>query len=390
MILNLFEFLTFLSFFFAMGTHMFWELSNRRSFLLFLAILTLLMVASKLRKKHRAFDLLVLLAIPIGYYLNLPMLFVVPLSVSFLLYLNTTFNNHNDQSLAPKLIIAFLILIIGSYFFGSMRIIVRFELEMENTIYTLLFILSGILFLRTLRHQSTGMDDERIHKNNIFYVLIITLVSSFLLFSEQVMELLSPVKQALEWISIKISDLLAVIIHFFLGTEAIVTSETLTEEVQTLPETMEELTAETSLVEPLDLTWMVDLLSYLLWGFFIFIICFVIYRLFFKVDYYSGTDNPGDIQRTKLEPKPKHARRREKRPEDPFKRIGYYYRELMRKIDLETQHPLTEDVERLAKEKQLDSRALTKLYRAVRYDKESATEEDARRAEEFYQDLTKK
>lgn len=389
MILHLFEFLTFLSFVFSLATNVYWQLSKGTSFLFFLIFLVLLMIASRLREKSKSWDFILLLGIPLGYVLSMPMVFVVILSLGFILYLRNTFNSHNDQSIAPKIVVGFILLALAAYFLGAMRLVVRFDLDIDNSIYLLLYILSSILFIRTLRHQGTGMDEKRIHKNNIFYVIILALTSSILMFRDQLSFLFKPIRSLATWITMGISFILEKIVRFLVGTDPI-PAETIEVIEETTEQTVEATGEGQILSGPIDLSLMTNVVQTFLWIIAILVILFIIYKIFFKVDYFKGEENPGVVERTKLEVPKEKKRKKEKRPTGAYERVAFYYRELMRFIGIDVEAPLTEDVDKLSKSLSLDSTSMSDIYRGTRYKKENATEEEAKNMEALYKKLIKK
>ena len=234
--------------------------------------------------------------------------------------------------------------------------------------YLPVFFLSGIFFLRSLRHRRTGQSQARIRRRNLGYLSLIALtyaLSQFSAVRNVIRDVGYDVLAIILWPIIRLSEL---IVRWWFSGELpaeMVEQSTSTEP----PPGLGESGAVEGVLE--DISFTGSILGNVLMGILLVILIVFIYQVFLKRLHFSRPVEQSDDIREQLgdvEPKRRRARR-EQFPVDATDQIRYYYRRLLERLGARiTPSNTTAEIDAIAQsEFARKTEQLSEIYREVRY-----------------------
>lgn len=258
--------------------------------------------------------------------------------------------------------------------------------------YLPLLFVSGIFFLRSLRHRRTGQSQSRIRRSNLGYLVVIGLTYA-----------LSQSETVRGWLRSAGFTVYRVVMDPFNRTMEQITKWLFqgrvnpteigqvpveTGQANLDPEQMQDMVEGAA--EQLGLTGspIGNVLVILFW----LILVYLVYRVFIKRLHFRGATEMGeDIreQMVEIEPK-KRRRRRERYPNQPDDQVRYYYRRYLEKLGDQWEPSDTSvELETKAAERKLDAHKLSQIYRLVRYGGQAADSHTVEQMKELWQKLDK-
>ena len=254
-------------------------------------------------------------------------------------------------------------------------------------VYLPLMIVSGIFFLRSLRHHRTGQSHWRIRRSNLIYLAFIGLtylVSQSLWLRHQLRRggevvyqvVVNPINHVLD----NLMNWLFADPDKMMTPEAAETGEA----VGGLGEAGEELVngAQEALTG--------SLIGNIFLAILIGLLLVFIYRVFIRRLHFSAASQTEDDIREQLsviEPAKKRFRRR-KKPSAPEDQVRYYYQRFLDKIDQERElADTTTELDHKAQSLGWNSRPLSQIYRQVRYGNRPADKSLVEKMKQYWREL---
>lgn len=236
-------------------------------------------------------------------------------------------------------------------------------------IYLPLMYLSGVFFLRSLRHQRTGQSQGRVRRSNIFYMALIAI--TYLISQSQWLR--EQLRVGLFWLyqifMRPINYVLEVITQWwFADPEGMMVPEEVAETMEPGPSAMEEFAEGVR-------QWREEsaaghILGNVILVLFLILVAYIIYRVYLRKMSFSRPVEQGDDIREQMSSveAPKRKRRRERRPEGAQDQVRYYYRRFLDKVaDQREVSDTSTDLDQKAKQLGLESHPMSQIYREVRY-----------------------
>lgn len=272
---------------------------------------------------------------------------------------------HNELDYADKvlIIIFFLVGLVilrdnTSYFVGQTAGI---------PVYLPLMILSGIFFLRSLRHHRTGQSHWRIRQANIFYlglIFVTYLISQSLWLRHQLRRIVGVFYQV---VMTPINRVLEAFNQWLFADPEGIMVEELAETSEPPPGLGE---AGEEIMQGAEAAFTGSIIGNIVMALFLLLTIYLVYRVFIRRIHFSRPSEQGDDIREQmavLEPK-KRRFRRESMPSQADEQIRYYYRRFLNKMEKEREDSDTsQDLDRKAEQLGLDSHPMSQIYRQVRY-----------------------
>lgn len=369
--------------------------SSQNMFYLFLWTAFSAIVYASLYKKHKLFNLSILLLIlPLIYFTDMKArIFILSTSFIIFLYIRVSLLKgeyfvHKDQIKRSYLLYIPLVYL--------KTISSNFTMAIGDSIpFIIIYIFSSIIFLRTIRHLDSNMGIKTIRKNNIKNTLIISLIIPFI-FSQNLRDLtqllVGGILNIISYPVVISGRIIGAILEFIFGLNKELPPEEIIEEVleEGLPMMPLEEMGELVTRESTNLSLIKTIFLVLFFILFIYIV----YRIIIK----SGSSTLEDIdyveerEYIKDKKKRKPIFNRDRYPEDPLGRIRFYYRKFLKKIDKEGV-----EIEKTDSSLEINEKAvpvvegnisrLRDLYIKSRYSDFQAKEEDVKEMEDLYKKL---
>lgn len=171
------EIISVLSFIFALLNIIFKFASLSQMFLLFLYSTALVMLVSYLQKKNSLYRVLsLLLFVPFLYFKSKPAFwFFLYLTALMSLYTYKSLGKGNYEHFSRRLKLSFTIISAITIFvviFSNFR-----DFIMPGVAFAVLYLLSSIILVRSLRHMESGMDIDKLNNINLRYIVLIGILS---------------------------------------------------------------------------------------------------------------------------------------------------------------------------------------------------------------------
>jgi hypothetical protein len=155
--------------------------------ILLLSVIWGLIVIKVYQKNSVGIILSVFLLAPIVYFKTVPSL--IFFSVSMVIFLFYTLNHEMLEDLEMRFVVKssfyYLIISAGIFWFISSTFGITSEEAIKNMWpFFILFIMSAVMYLRSLRHLEANLEHSKIRKSNIRYSLLMLSVYGFILFQD--------------------------------------------------------------------------------------------------------------------------------------------------------------------------------------------------------------
>lgn len=320
------------------------------------------------RKKKKYLWLILLLAGVLPFIKQSALIWsVVALGIILWRYLVDIPRPSNELDYSDKILVIFFVLT------GLVIIRDNTTYFMEDTaglpIYLPLMFLSGVFFLRSLRHHRTGQSQSRVRRSNIFYMILIGItyiVSQFQWIRDQLSEGMFLLYQVFMRPINYILDL--IINWWFADPEGKMVPETTVQTGEPIVSPMEEFAEGVRQWREESLEG--NLIGNTIMVLFILLVVYLVYRFFIQKMRFSRPVEQGDDireQMSMVEP-PKKVRGRERKPQAPEDQVRYYYRRFLDKMSDEREVSDTStDLDMKARQMGLESHPMSQIYRQVRY-----------------------
>lgn len=331
-------------------------------------VIVALLVGYFSRKKKKYLWLILLLAGVLPFIKQLALIWSV-VALGFILwrYLVDIPRPSNELDYSDKILVIFFVLT------GLVIIRDNTTYFMEDTaglpIYLPLMYLSGVFFLRSLRHHRTGQTQSRIRRSNIFYMILIGItyiVSQFQWIRDQLREGMFLLYQVFMR---PINYLLDLIINWwFADPEGQMVQETTVQTGEPIASPMEEFAEGVRQWREESLEG--NLIGNTIMVLFILLVVYLVYRVFIqKMRFSRPVEQSDDIrEQMSMVAPPKRVRRRERKPQSSEDQVRYYYRRFLEKMSDEREVSDTStDLDIKARQMGLESHPMSQIYRQVRY-----------------------
>lgn len=369
--------------------------SAEKTVVLFIWTSLCAIVYALLYKKHKIFNLsIILLLLPLIYFQEMKAtIFILSTSLIIFIYIRNSllkgsYYVHIDQIKKSYLLYIPLIYI--------KTIMNNFAMTIGESIpFIVIYIFSSIIFLRTIRHLDSNMGMKTIRKNNAKNILILSLIFPIVFFQnlrDIIKMLFEGVLNILFYPMEILGTIIGSILEYLFGLSKEVPpqqiiEDSLEEELVTSP--LEEI-GELVTRESRDFTIIKNIILLML----LILIIYIVYRTIKK----SGTSTIEDIdyveEREYIKDKQnkKSIFQRDKYPKDQVGQIRYYYRKFLNKLDKKGIEILKTDSSLEINEKandlyQEDISRIREIYINSRYSNYQVKEEDVKEMEDLYKKL---
>ncbi len=363
-------------------------------FVIFIWTILSSIIYACLCKKHKLFNLsLLLLFVPLIYFRDTQaVIFIFSTSIILLLYIRNSLLKGNYHVHKDQIKRSYLLYIPLIYFKIVMD---NFDMTIGEAIpFIIIYIFSSIISLRTIRHLDSNMGIKTIRRNNIRNILIISFILPVIFF-QNLRDIVGKMLDKIVDIIYYPVQMLGQIIGFFVEKFFGLANEGLPQEI--VEEEMEEV-----LTGPLeemgdmvsrqafDYTIIKNIFIIILLILFIYIVYRTIIRsgksTFEEIDYLEEREYIKDNK------KKKKIFKRDKFPEEFSGQIRYYYRKFLKKIEKKGVEIEKTDSSLQINEKakpvfQVNLSRIRELYINSRYSKSKVDEGDVKEMEELYKNL---
>lgn len=385
----LFEMLLFSSMLFSFWQILFTVDTPWQFHLLFAVILVISILAAYFGRKNKRYLWLILLMLPVMLLIDQTVLrWSVPvIALVVWRYLVDFPAPYDEADYADKLLFMFfgmVVLVIlrdnTSYFVGE---------SSRLPTYLPVFFLSGIFFLRSLRHRRTGQSQARIRRTNAIYLGLIGVTYLLSQFAPVRNSIRDVGYTVISWIMAPINYVIENIVSWwFKGDLPVETGEVVASgeaTVATGEAGVETAIGEASLGGSLAGSLFVTVVVLFALIFF--------YRVFIKrLQFSRPVEVSDDVREQMSEITPKKRRlRRERYPDQPAEQVRYYYRRFLEKLgDRRDPSDTTRELDDIAKTEHLESEELSRVYRMVRYGNQPVDEKVVEQMKQHYRKMNEK